>query len=76
MIDAPTRVSPDLKISGHLLTTMVVSGMKPLGDVSISLFSENLVKVGFENFGYHPIQIHLPFFCSARSEKFGQCAKK
>uniref|UniRef100_A0A0N5AZ94 Nodal modulator 1 n=1 Tax=Syphacia muris TaxID=451379 RepID=A0A0N5AZ94_9BILA len=41
----PIHVSPDLKISGHLLTVVVQSGIKPVQNVVISLFTENSIKL-------------------------------
>lgn len=47
---SPVRVSPDLKISGHLLTVAVFSRKHQVSGVSVALYSEIAVKASYENF--------------------------
>lgn len=42
---SPVRVTPDLKISGHLLTVVVLSKKIHVAGVSISLHSDAAIKV-------------------------------
>ncbi|MFH4974267.1 hypothetical protein AB6A40_000976 [Gnathostoma spinigerum] len=47
VVDSPVRVSPDLKISGHLLSVFITSDKQPLSDVAVSLYSQNDVKLSY-----------------------------
>ncbi|VDN06963.1 unnamed protein product [Thelazia callipaeda] len=47
VIASPVRVSPDLKISGHLLSVAVLSKAFPLSGVSIKLYSEAALKLPY-----------------------------
>ncbi|CAG9538279.1 unnamed protein product [Cercopithifilaria johnstoni] len=44
---SPVRVSPDLKISGHLLTVSVLSKKHQVAGVSVSLYSKIFVKLPY-----------------------------
>lgn len=46
VVAAPVRVTPDLKISGHLLTVVVFSKKVGIAGAYVSLFSNVDVKVG------------------------------
>uniref|UniRef100_F1KRP9 Nodal modulator 1 n=1 Tax=Ascaris suum TaxID=6253 RepID=F1KRP9_ASCSU len=47
VIASPIRVSPDLKISGHLMSVAVHSKTKPLPGVLVSLYSKNPVNLSY-----------------------------
>ncbi|EFO22900.1 hypothetical protein LOAG_05586 [Loa loa] len=44
---SPVRVSPDLKISGHLLTVAVLSKKHQIAEVSVALYSETAITLQY-----------------------------